>query len=85
VNTNKENSIQDGFLERINKHLTGVNETYWQHFFFAMTFGFRLLFAAGAAFVHALIPCIFEKTASNRVHAMHDFLSNRNASDDKEK
>lgn len=45
-------------------HPATVNESYFEHFAFALGFGLKLLGAAGAALVHAVIPCLFEKTAS---------------------
>lgn len=45
-------------------HPTSVNETYLQHAAFAGRFAVSLFTAAFAATVHAIIPCLFEKTAS---------------------
>ena len=43
----------------------------------ASRFGARLLCAACAAFVHALIPALFETRASDTVKAMHAEMVNR--------
>ncbi len=52
-------------------HPRGVDETYFQHLVFAGRFAL-LLFGAGlAALVHALVPCLFEKTASRLIEKMH--------------
>ncbi len=48
-------------------HPRSVDESYGEHALFAGRFGFRLLAASGAAFIHALLPCCFEKTASRMV------------------
>ena len=45
-------------------HPATVNETYFGHMRFALGFGFWLAVAAMAAVVHALIPALFETTAS---------------------
>lgn len=58
-------------------HPRSVDETYFQHMRFAGWFGSRLLLAGGAAMVHAVIPCMFEKTASRMIGEMHARLSNR--------
>ena len=58
-------------------HPQSVDETYGQHFLFALRFSATLFAAAAAALVHALIPCLFEKTASRMIHAMHARLTNR--------
>lgn len=45
-------------------HPASVDETYLEHAAFAGRFAGRLYLAALAATVHAVIPCLFEKTAS---------------------
>lgn len=56
-------------------HPADVNEGYLEHLLAAVGFAMRLLLAAGACFVHALVPSLFQRTASsilNRLHAqMH--------------
>ena len=58
-------------------HPRSVGETYLQHMAFAGWFASRLLMAAGAAFIHALIPCCFEKTASSIVAELYQRTHNR--------
>ncbi|MGB0844805.1 MAG: DUF6356 family protein [Alphaproteobacteria bacterium] len=58
-------------------HPRSVDETYVEHFRFALGFSGRLFLIAFAALVHALIPCLFEKTASNKIKEMHGFLTSR--------
>ncbi len=58
-------------------HPSSVDETYLQHAAFAGRFAITLLAAAGAAFVHALIPAFFEKTASRMVNELHHRMHNR--------
>jgi hypothetical protein len=65
------------FSQIFTAHPASVDESYVQHMRFAAGFGVRLLAAAGAAFVHALIPCLFEKTASRMVADMHRRLIER--------
>ena len=45
-------------------HPATVNETYFQHMRFALTFAFWLTVAGTAALVHAVIPAACETTAS---------------------
>ena len=54
-----------------------VDETYLQHFAFALLFSIRLFGAAFAALVHALLHCAFEKTASKTVHDLSFKTHNR--------
>ncbi|MEL6807410.1 MAG: DUF6356 family protein [Pseudomonadota bacterium] len=58
-------------------HPRHVNETYAEHAIFASGFALRLFLAGGAALVHAIIPCMFEKTASRMIADMHARTSNR--------
>lgn len=58
-------------------HPESVDETYFEHMRFAGWFASRLLLAGGAALVHAVIPCLFEKTASGMIREMHARISTR--------
>lgn len=58
-------------------HPASVDETYVEHLAFALHFAARLAAAAGAALVHALIPCLFEKTASRIVAELYAKTHNR--------
>ncbi|MEX0371125.1 MAG: DUF6356 family protein [Tateyamaria sp.] len=58
-------------------HPRSVDENYAQHAVFAGGFAMRLLMASGAALVHALVPCLFEKTASRMIADMYAHTHNR--------
>lgn len=58
-------------------HPSSVNESYFEHLRFAGWFALQLLGAGGAALIHAIIPCLFEKTASQMIHNMHNRLMTR--------
>ena len=58
-------------------HPAKVEETYFEHARFAGSFSLKLFAAAGAALVHAIIPCLFEKTASRMIADMYDKTHNR--------
>ncbi len=45
-------------------HPASVNETYTQHFAFALRFGRRMLQGGSAAAIHAVFPFVFVTTAS---------------------
>lgn len=51
-------------------HPHAVGESYGQHFMVAMGYSGRMLTAGFCAFVHALLPFLFEKTASTMVRQM---------------
>jgi len=58
-------------------HPRTVDETYAEHAVFAGGFALRLFLAGGAALVHAVIPCLFEKTASGMIADMYAKTHNR--------
>jgi len=58
-------------------HPASVDETYLEHMRFASGFSLRLFAAAGAALIHAVIPCLFEKTASRMIAQMYARTHNR--------
>ena len=60
-------------------HPASVNETYGQHARFAGGFALKLFAAAGAAAVHAVIPCLFEKTASQMIAQMYERTHSRSS------
>ncbi len=60
-------------------HPASVDETYAEHAAFAVRFALRLFAAAGAAAVHAVIPCLFEKTASRIIADLYAKTHNRGA------
>ena len=66
--------IQRIFLD----HPATVDETFFQHMLFALKFSACLFLAAGAALVHAFVPCLCEKTASKMIERMHYRMHNRN-------
>ena len=58
-------------------HPASVDETYLEHARFALGFSLRLFAAAGAALVHAIVPALFEKTASTIVADLYQRTHNR--------
>ena len=59
------------------QHPQGVGETYGQHFVFALSFAGLLIFAAGAALIHALIPALCETTASRTLARLSQKIERR--------
>ncbi len=58
-------------------HPAKVEESFFEHMLFALRFAGLLFVAAGAALVHALIPCLFEKTASGIIKALYERTQGR--------
>lgn len=59
------------------QHPASVHETYFGHMAFAAWFASRLFLAAGAALVHAVLPFLFETTASRIVRELYERTSRR--------
>jgi uncharacterized protein DUF6356 len=53
-------------------HPREVNETYLEHQAHALRFSGSLLMAAGACFIHALVPSLFVRTGSRTIERLHD-------------
>ncbi|MBO6789256.1 MAG: hypothetical protein HRT60_03130 [Dinoroseobacter sp.] len=71
-------SQKTGFVEKVFlEHPASVDETFWEHFRFAMTFGFWLALAACAAFIHALVPALCKTTGSDIICKLHARIVNR--------
>lgn len=64
-------------LTAFTAHPASVDETYGEHFRFALGFAGTLFLAAGAALIHALLPFLFEKTASRIVARLYARTHNR--------
>jgi len=58
-------------------HPATVDESFLQHMAFALRFSFKLFVAAFAALIHAIIPCLFEKTASKIIAELYERTHNR--------
>jgi Family of unknown function (DUF6356) len=58
-------------------HPASVDETYLEHMAFAGRFSWRLFLAANAALVHAILPFMFETTASRIIRELYERTHNR--------
>jgi len=58
-------------------HPASVEETYLQHFLFAIGFSLTLFAAAIAALIHAFVPAACEKAASRKVAMLYARTHNR--------
>lgn len=58
-------------------HPQSLGETYGEHRKAALAYSTSLALAAMACFVHALIPRLFERTASQTVIRLHDNMRAR--------
>lgn len=59
-------------------HPATVNESYWQHFASAMSFGLRMIWGGLACMVHAVLPGVCCNTASGMIDELHGrMITNR--------
>ncbi len=58
-------------------HPRQVGESYVEHAGFAARFSAKLMLAAGAALVHAVLPFLFQRTASRIVADLYAKTHNR--------
>lgn len=61
------------------RHPYSCGETYFQHALAALVIACRLLYAAGAAAVHGLLPCLCTQTASRTAEAVVESVRARKA------
>ncbi|MEO0637030.1 MAG: DUF6356 family protein [Pseudomonadota bacterium] len=61
------------------QHPESVDETYFEHLCFAGSAGIRMVAAGLAALVHAVLPFLFERTASRLMAPIAHKLVARNA------
>ena len=59
----------DRFFRR---HPRSLNETYLEHQQVALSFAGQLMLAGAACAIHAVIPGLFERTASQAIARLHE-------------
>ena len=64
-------------LHKCKNHLDSVRESYFQHLFFAVCFGGRMIGAGIAAILHGLCPALFQYTGSKTIFRLSDELKQR--------
>jgi len=60
------------------KHPKKVNETYFQHFFKALSYSFTFFILSVKSLIHAILPFCFEYSVSNKVKDIYKRLEKRN-------
>ncbi|HEX4268231.1 MAG TPA: DUF6356 family protein [Steroidobacteraceae bacterium] len=54
------------------QHPQSIGESYLEHQRHALGFGFSLLFASLACFIHAMVPGLCVRTGSDAITRLHD-------------
>jgi len=64
------------------EHPASVNETYFQHFASAMSFGLRMVWGGIVCMIHAIFPAVYCTKASGIIGELHDrMIMNRRRPD----
>ncbi len=59
------------------EHLHSVEESYFEHMGHALSYSTRLLKAAAACLIHAIVPAYCTNTASKTIRTMHEEITHR--------
>tara|TARA_B100000965_G_C19533504_1_gene732219 strand:- start:233 stop:433 length:201 start_codon:yes stop_codon:yes gene_type:complete len=59
-------------------HLKEVNEKYTEHLIAAFKIGITMILGGFQAILHALIPGILSKSASDKIKKLYEIVSRRN-------
>jgi len=77
MRTLSEQTRSRSFIRVFTDHPAKVGESYCQHMRFAAKYSATLFAAGFAALVHAVIPPLFEKTASGLIRTLYHRIENR--------
>ena len=53
-------------------HPNSVGESYFQHMFFAIKVGLKIIFWGFAAIFHGIFPCLLKTYVSSNIKKLHD-------------
>ena len=59
------------------KHPNSVGETYSEHLVKGIGFSIKLISISLKVIIHAIIPCLFENSASDKIAELNDILQRR--------
>ena len=59
------------------EHLDLTNETYVQHFKFAICIGISMIYGGMQAIMHAIYPGILTKAASTKIKKLYSLVSDK--------
>ena len=64
-------------IKNSKEHLDLTNETYIQHFKFAICVGISMIYGGIQALIHAIYPGILTKAASTKIKKLYNLISGR--------
>ena len=59
------------------RHPNSIGETYFGHLIKGLGFSLKLMLISLKVFIHAIIPCFFENSASDKIAELNKLLQNR--------
>ena len=62
-------------IKESKKHLNSVNESYFEHMSIATNVGFKMLSGGLMAFLHGIVPGIFQTDTSNKIKELYEFIN----------
>ena len=65
-------------ISKSRNHCKKANESYFRHMIVAIKISFNLFKASLMAFIHSIIPALFEKGASKKIIVMYNYLQEKN-------
>ena len=65
------------FYKKSKEHIVDADETYFQHMSVAQNISFQLFKASMMAFIHSLIPALFQTSASKKIINLHNYLEEK--------
>ena len=62
-------------IKKSKDHLSSVNENYFEHMLVALKVSFNMFYGSLLALIHGLIPGIFQRSASNKIKELYEFIN----------
>jgi hypothetical protein len=64
-------------IKKSKEHLNSVNESYFEHMNIATNVGLKMLSGGLMAFIHGIVPGIFQTEASNKIKELYEFINKK--------
>jgi hypothetical protein len=62
-------------IKKSKQHLRSVNENYFEHMLIALKVSSNMFYGSLLALIHALIPGLFQTSASNKIKELYEFIN----------
>jgi len=62
-------------IKKSKQHLRSVNENYFEHMLIALKVSSSMFYGSLLALIHALIPGLFQTSASNKIKELYEFIN----------